>query len=302
MGVLYGCAVEDVITGLSIQRKGWKSVYYNPERKAFLGLAPTTLLQTLVQHKRWAEGELQILLSKHSPAWYANGRISLGLQMGYCSYNLWAPNCLPTLYYSIVPSLCLLKGIPLFPHISSLWFIPFAYVILGETTYSLIEFLSCGGTVKGWWNDLRIWLYKRTSSYLFAFMDTILKLLGFPLDSAFTITAKVADEEVSQRYEKEIMEFGASSPMFTILATLAMLNLFCFLGMLKDAVTSEGEFRSVCERMVLQVVLCGFLVLINFPIYQGLFFRKDNGRLPSSVAIRSTVMALSTCVLLKAFH
>ncbi|KAG6592103.1 Cellulose synthase-like protein E6, partial [Cucurbita argyrosperma subsp. sororia] len=48
MGLRYGCPVEDVITGLSIQSQGWKSVYYNPERGAFLGVAPTSLIQTLV--------------------------------------------------------------------------------------------------------------------------------------------------------------------------------------------------------------------------------------------------------------
>ncbi|XP_038690914.1 cellulose synthase-like protein E6 isoform X2 [Tripterygium wilfordii] len=117
LGLKYGSPVEDVITGLSIQCKGWKSMYFNPVRKAFLGVAPTTLPQVLVQHKRWSEGDFQILFSKYSPAWYALGKISLGLQMGYCRYCLWAPNCLATLYYSIIPSLYLLRGIPLFPQV-----------------------------------------------------------------------------------------------------------------------------------------------------------------------------------------
>lgn len=117
MGLKYGCPVEDVITGLSIQCQGWKSVYYNPERKAFLGVAATTLPQVLVQHKRWSEGDLQIFLSKYSPAWYANGRISLGLQLGYFCYCFWSVNSIPVLYYSIVPSLYLLKGVALFPKV-----------------------------------------------------------------------------------------------------------------------------------------------------------------------------------------
>ncbi|XP_020232856.1 cellulose synthase-like protein E1 [Cajanus cajan] len=295
MGLKYGCPVEDVITGLSIQCQGWKSVYYIPPRKAFLGLAPTTLPQTLVQHKRWSEGDLQILLSKYSPAWYGFGRISSGLQMGYCAYCLWAPNCLATLYYSIIPSVYLLKGIPLFPKVSSPWFIPFAYVIVGETTYSLLEFFFCGGTFQGWWNDLRIWLYKRTSSYLFACIDTILKLFGFS-NSTFIITAKVTEEDALKRYEKEMMEFGASSPMLTILATLAVLNLFCFLSVLKDALILREGDHGVYETMVLQVLLCGFLVLINLPIYQGLFLRKDSGRLPSSVAIKSIILAVGVFI------
>lgn len=70
MGLLYGCPVEDVITGLSIQCRGWKSVYFNPLRNAFLGVAPNTLPDILVQHKRWSEGDLQIFFSRYSPAWY----------------------------------------------------------------------------------------------------------------------------------------------------------------------------------------------------------------------------------------
>ncbi|WCJ33115.1 cellulose synthase like E1 [Euphorbia peplus] len=286
MGLKYGCPVEDVITGVSIQCKGWKSVYFNPERKAFLGIAPTTLPQTLVQHKRWSEGDFQILFSKYSPLWYANGKISLGHQMGYCCYCLWAPNCLATLYYSSIPSLFLLKGASLFPQVSSPWFLPFAYVICATCIYSLVEFVSSGGTFLGWWNEQRIWLYKRTSSYLFAFTDTILKLMGFS-ELEFVITTKVADEDASKRYEKEIMEFGVASPMLITLTTVAILNLVCFLGIMKQVITNENAI----EKMLLQIVLCCALVLINLPIYQGFLMRKDKGKLPFSVTVKSVMLA-----------
>ncbi|PPD80508.1 hypothetical protein GOBAR_DD22568 [Gossypium barbadense] len=35
MGLKYGCPAEDIITGLSIQCRGWKSIYLNPERESF---------------------------------------------------------------------------------------------------------------------------------------------------------------------------------------------------------------------------------------------------------------------------
>ncbi|KAK7333344.1 hypothetical protein VNO80_30112 [Phaseolus coccineus] len=296
MGLQYGCSLEDVRTGLSIKCRGWKSVNYNPQRKAFLGVAPNTLPQTLVQHKRWSEGCFQILLSKHSPAWCAYGFISPGLQMAYCYYNPWVFLSWPTLYYCIIPSLYLLKGIPLFPQMSSPWFIPFAYVMLGDSFYCLMEFLWSGGTVKGWWNDLRLWLYKRTTSYLFAFVDTIFKFFGFS-ESTFIVSAKVAEEKVSQRYEKEIMEFGNSSPMLTLLATLALLNLFCLLGMLLKQVFINEEGLRIFDTIALQILLSGVLVLINVPVYLGLFLRKDKGRLPISVAAKSTALALTACAL-----
>ena len=116
-GVRYGCPLEDVITGLQIQCRGWRSVYYNPERKGFLGMAPISLGQILVQHKRWTEGFLQISLSKYSPFLLGHRKIRLGLQMGYSVCGFWALNSFPTLYYVTIPSLCFLNGISLFPEV-----------------------------------------------------------------------------------------------------------------------------------------------------------------------------------------
>ncbi|KAF7120838.1 hypothetical protein RHSIM_Rhsim13G0140100 [Rhododendron simsii] len=289
MGLKYGCPVEDVITGLSIQCRGWRSVYYNPERKAFLGLAPTTLLQALVQHKRWSEGDLQIFLSKYCPLVYGHGKIPLKLQISYSVCLLWAPNCFATLYYVVVPSLCIHRGLSLFPQVSSPWVLPFLYVIAAKYAYSLGELLWIGGTFQEWWNDQRMWLYKRTTSYLFGFTENIFKLLGFA-KSGFVVTSKVADEDVSLRYEKEVMEFGAPSPMFDILATLSMVNLFSFFGALKMVFMDSQH--GVLDHLALQMLLCGLVVVINLPVYGGLFFRKDNGRMPSALTYQAVIIAI----------
>ncbi|CAH8347192.1 unnamed protein product, partial [Eruca vesicaria subsp. sativa] len=102
MGVIYGCSVENVLTGLAIQCRGWKSAYLTPKKKAFVGVAPTNLHQKLVQQRRWSEGDFQILLSEYSPVWYAQGKIGLGLILGYCCYCLWAPSSVPLLVYSVL--------------------------------------------------------------------------------------------------------------------------------------------------------------------------------------------------------
>eukprot|EP00261_Vitis_vinifera_P015388 XP_003635361.2 PREDICTED: cellulose synthase-like protein E6 [Vitis vinifera] len=294
MGVKYDCAVEDIITGFSIQCRGWRSVYVNPERKGFLGVAPTTLLQSLVQHKRWSEGHLQMFLSRHCPFIYGHKKVPLKLQLAYSIYNLWAAYSLAMLCYVAVPSLCLLGGISLFPEIWSLWVLPFAYVIIAKHAYSLGEFHWYGGTIQGWWNDQRIWMFRRTTSYFFGFLDTILRILGFA-ETTFAVTAKVCDEDVSQRYEQEIMEFGSPSPMFTISATLALLNLFSFVCGVKRVVV-DIQIKPL-ESLALQIILCGVLVLINLPVYQGLFFRKDKGTMPTSVTYKSVSLALLACSL-----
>ncbi|XP_030968061.1 cellulose synthase-like protein E6 isoform X3 [Quercus lobata] len=294
IGVKYDSTVEDVLTGLAIQCRGWRSIYFNPERKGFLGVAPTTLLQSLVQHRRWSDGDFQIFASRHCPFVLGYKKIPLKLQLSYCIYPLWAPTSLTTLYYVIVPSLCLLKGISLFPQISNPWVLAFVFVIFLHRAYSLGECIWFGGTFKGWWNDQRMWLYRRITSYFFGLLDYILKQLGFT-KSTFFITAKVADDDVSQRYDQEVMEFGTSSPMFTILATLALLNAFCFFGGLKRVIADLETM--VWEQFALQILLCGLLVFINLPVYQGLFFRKDVASLPTSVSYQSTIFALLACVI-----
>ncbi|KAJ9568011.1 hypothetical protein OSB04_003977 [Centaurea solstitialis] len=294
IGLKYGCPVEDVITGLSIHCRGWKSVYHNPKREAFLGVAATTVDQVLVQHKRWSEGDLQILLSRYSPAWYGIGRVHPGLLMGYMMYCLWSPSSLPTLYYVIVPSLCLLNGVSLFPTVSSVWFLPFAYIIVSISAYEYLEFLRCGGTTREWWNDGRIWLYKRTSSYLFALLDTILGS-----DLSFVISSKVTDHERRERYEKEIMEFGGSSPLLTMVATLSMVNLVCFLGFVTKLVVSMGTetLRAYYETMIVHMVLCVAFVVLNVPLYLALFVRTDKGKIPSFVTVRSVSLSVFICTL-----
>ena len=130
-------------------------------------------------------------------------------------------------------------------------------------------------------------------------MDTILKLLGFS-ETSFTLTAKVSDKDVSERYEGEMMEFGGSStsPMFTILATLAMLNLFCIVGWMKKV----GMEMEGYKTMGLQILLSGVLILINWPVYQAMFLRKDNGKMPCSITVKSVLLALAVCASSSFFH
>ncbi|XP_073124446.1 cellulose synthase-like protein E6 [Henckelia pumila] len=292
MGLVYGCPVEDIVTGLTIQCRGWKPVYYNPIKSAFLGVAPITLDIALVQFKRWAEGMFQIFFSKYCPFVYGRGRISLGAQMGYCIYLLWAPVSLPTLGYVIIPALCLLHEMPLFPEVSSFWFAPYAYVSIAYTIYNLFEDLMCGDSLKGWWNYQRMWLIRRTTSYFFAFFDTIFRQLGLS-ETSFVVTAKVADDDVQKRYEQETMEFGSPSIMFVIISTLALLNLFSFGWGVKIIVFDSGTL----EKFVPQITLCGLLALLNLPVYEALFLRSDKGKIPTSVLFKSIVVASAACLI-----
>ncbi|CAL0315927.1 unnamed protein product [Lupinus luteus] len=287
MGLVYGIPVEDIATGLVISCRGWKSIYYNPERKAFLRVAPTTLDVALVQQKRWSEGMFQVFFSKYCPFIYGHRKINLGLQMGYCVYLLWAPMSLPTLSYVIVSPISLLRGIPLFPQLTSLWFLPFAYAFLATNAYSLGEALSCGSTIKGWWNLQRMRLIRRTTSYFFSFIDNITKQFGLS-QANFVITDKVVSEDVQKRYEQEVIDFGNSSNsiMLTILATVALLNLFGLVGGIMRIVVMDLGFSSSSQLMI-QIIVSALVVMVYLPVYEALFIRTDKGCISSSIMFKS---------------
>jgi hypothetical protein len=140
MGIIYDCPVEDVITGLAIHCRGWESVNINPSRPAFIGVGPTTLAQTILQHKRFSEGNFLIFLSKYCPFIFGRGKISFLHQMGYSVYGLWAPNSTPALYYVTIPAVGLLKGTSaLFPEVYMFHMIVLlAFLVRREKYFSLV--------------------------------------------------------------------------------------------------------------------------------------------------------------------
>eukprot|EP00253_Pinus_taeda_P001053 PITA_01053 len=224
VGMIYGCAVEDAVTGFVIQCRGWKSIYCNPKRKAFLGCAPNNLIDTLIQQKRWAVGFLEFL-------------------------------------------------------------------VISGYGYSLIEFIWIGGSFKSWWNEQRMWLIKGVSAYLYALMEVAGKMFGVS-EVGFQVTSKVVDSEAVKRYEAEILEFGVTSALFIPPATLAVINLISLVGGLAG-ILREGY--STFDSMVLQLLLCSYIVVSGYPILEAMFMRKDKGRIPTSVTIVSTLLAIISC-------
>lgn len=135
-----------------------------------------------------------------------------------------------------------------------------------------------------------MWMIRGVSSFLMSVVVTILKSLGIS-ESGFEITSKVRDDDALKRYKQEVMEFAVASPMFVPPTTLSLLNLYCFLRSTVLMIVKGGP--SVLDHMALQLILSGFISLVSLPLYEALFFRRDKGRMPTSITVYSILLAFA---------
>ena len=117
MGYIYGSLVEDFYTSYLLHCQGWKSIFCNPKRPAFLGKAPINLNDYLNQSKRWGVGLLEVGFCKHSPIFLGLKKMGPLTAICYANYAfrpLWS---IPITVYAFLPQLALLKGFSIFPKV-----------------------------------------------------------------------------------------------------------------------------------------------------------------------------------------
>ena len=134
-------------------------------------------------------------------------------------------------------------------------------------------------------------MIKGVSSYLFALIQVVCKMVGLS-EVSFEVTSKVVDNEAAKRYEEEMLEFGVASAMFVPPATFAIINL---ISLVRGLARIMREGYQAFDCMILQLVLCSFIVIISYPIFEAMFMRKDKGRIPTSVTVVSIFVAVSAC-------
>ncbi|KAF5478064.1 hypothetical protein F2P56_004654 [Juglans regia] len=320
IGVRYGSLVEDYFTGYRLHCEGWKSIFCSPKGAAFLGDAPITLVDVLNQQKRWSIGLLDVVFSKFSQVTFGIRSIGLLMAIAYAQVGFWSFWSIPITMYAFLPQLALLKGISIFPSIklewrmcsrnrvflifidfylfdifkvknmlqvSESWFLLYMFLFLGAYLQDLLDFLFYGGTVQRWWSDQRMWNIRGLTCYLFGFVEFFLKSVGIPTQG-FNVTSKVLDDEQSKRYMQGFFEFGVPSPMFVPLTTAAFVNLVSFVwGLVWIFRGSKVEV----EGLFVQIFLAGFGVVNSWPIYEGVVWRRDKGKLHIRTTMISTFLA-----------
>ena len=117
MGFRYGTLVEDLYTSCLMQCEGWKSIYCNPKRPAFLGKSPINLHDFLNQTMRWSVGLLEVAFSRYSPITFGVQSISLLSGLCFAHYTFWAIWAIPVTIYAFLPQLALLNSASIFPKV-----------------------------------------------------------------------------------------------------------------------------------------------------------------------------------------
>ncbi|XP_059291169.1 cellulose synthase-like protein G2 isoform X1 [Lycium ferocissimum] len=286
IGFMYHSVVEDYLTSFILHCKGWKSVFYNPTRPAFLGSATTNLNDTLVQGTRWSSGLTEVLFSRFCPLIYGlKSRMPLLECMCYSYLAAQPLYCFPVWFLAIIPQLCLLNGIPIYPKVSSPWFIVYSFLFVSTLSKYLWDVVHSGGTMRAWWNEWRVWMIKSITAYFYGTLDAILKLIGFR-KASFLPTNKVVDDERLKRYQMGIYDFQASKMLIVPLVTLVILNMISFIWG-TGKVIFEGRFRDFFG----QVFLSFFILMVNYPIIEGMILRKDKGSIPLFVTFLSILLS-----------
>ncbi|XP_059628619.1 cellulose synthase-like protein B4 isoform X2 [Cornus florida] len=291
VGWLYGSTAEDMLTGLAIHRKGWRSAYCNPDPDAFLGCVPSTGPTSMIQQKRWATGLLEILISPRSPLIATlTGKLQLKQCIAYMCIQVWALRSIPELCYAALPAFSILTNSRFLPKVQeSAILIPVSIFVIFNL-YTLSEYLRIGLSIRAWWNNQRMWTVIAMTAWLFGMLSVMLKHLGLS-ETVFEVTQK---EQTSSGDDDDNVDANAGRYTFneswifipgtTVLLVHLMALATGLLGFRR--VHNDGNGCGIGEFIgSMYVVLC------FWPYLKGLFGKGKYG-IPLSTIYKSGALAL----------
>ncbi|KAK2988613.1 hypothetical protein RJ640_026110, partial [Escallonia rubra] len=286
VGWIYGSTTEDVLTGLTIHKRGWRSAYCTPDPPAFLGCAPSGGPASMTQQKRWATGLLEILLSDKNPlAATLKDKLRFRQCLAYLWILTWALRSIPELCYAALPAYCIISNSSFLPKVyEPTIIIPMTlFVIYNLCTLS--EYLRAGLSIRAWWNNQRIWRVTTVTAWFFGLLGVILKLLGLS-ETVFEITQK--DQTASDDSNANAGRYTFDeSPIFVSATTILLVNLTALvigaLGFRRVAYGNSGS--GVGE------IICSVLVVVHFWAFLKGLFGKGKYGIPSSTIFKAGSLA-----------
>ncbi|KAK7272274.1 hypothetical protein RJT34_28770 [Clitoria ternatea] len=288
VGWIYGSTSEDVLTGLIMHTKGWRSEVCSPDPMAFMGCSPQDNLGQMAQHKRWSSGLLDIFLSKHCPIFGTLfGKLQVRECLAYIWITNWALRSVPEICYAVLPAYCIITNSSFLPNKEPAMWIPTTLFVMYNIS-ALTEHLISGLSARTWWNNQRMGRITTMTSCFLGFLGIMLKRLRIS-DTVFEITKKdqpssreCADDTVGRFIFNESLIF---LPGTTILLIQLIALVISWWGWYwKHLVTNECAYG-------LGEVFCGaYLVLCYLPFLKGLFGKGKYG-IPLPTIGKAAVLA-----------
>ncbi|CBI28828.3 unnamed protein product, partial [Vitis vinifera] len=237
IGWLYGTTAEDILTGMRIHAKGWRSTYCQRDPPAFLGCVPSGGPVSLTQRKRWATGLLEVQFSKNSPF---IATLTAKLQFRQCLAYMWilsrGRRSIPELGYIALPAYCIMARSHFLPKVQE--------PAMFDTDISLYHL-----PLLHYWNTL----------------------LGLS-KTIFEVTKKDQSTTPVEDNDKDAGRFTFDESLIFVLATtLALLHLVALVA------ASIGPSHVGIESRIGEVICSVWLVLCFFPFLTGLFGKGKYG-------------------------
>ncbi|XP_022018744.1 cellulose synthase-like protein H1 [Helianthus annuus] len=294
IGGLYGSATEDVLTGLNIHGRGWRSAITSTDPLAFLGCSATTYPSSLTQQKRWFTGLFEILFTDKNPLLLTiKGNIWFRQALAYFYCCLWAVRSVPELCYASLPAYCIIKDSHFLPKVNERAILIFMGIFVIYNLYAYWECKRIGISLRMWWNLQRMERVNTMTGRLFAFVSVMLKLIGLS-NTVFEVTQK---EHVSNDDDNDNVSVGRftydNSPMIMPGVVILLINIMALVnGMLRLYKVDYSENWMGVSKLGLGEMFCSVWVLLCFWEYLKGLFRNGKYGIPSSTIWKSGALAL----------
>nr|GMC70593.1 cellulose synthase-like protein H1 [Ipomoea batatas] len=278
IGWRYGSVTEDILTGMGIQRMGWKTGFCVVEPAGFLGCTPSTGLGSLNQMKRWASGHTEILFSMKCPIFAALfGNLQFRQCLAYMFVMLWPVRPIFELCYAFLPPYCLISNSHFLPKGNEVAIVIPASIFIIYNLYTLWEYMEEKESIRAWWNNQRMWRIMSSASWLFGFLTVMFKRLGFS-ETVFEVTKK--DQDHTQDEKSNTGFTFDHSPFFVPGTTILLVNMAAlFVGLLRF---TQGK----AEWGVGEVICSLWIILMFWAFLKGLFGSGKDG-IPWSTILKS---------------
>ncbi|CAL0333934.1 unnamed protein product [Lupinus luteus] len=224
VGWIYGSITEDVQTGLTIHRKGWRSEMCTPNPIGFTGCAPIGLPTAMTQQKRWVTGMVEIFFSRHCPILATLfGNLPFRMFLAYMWIIDWGLRSLPQTCYVSLLTYCIITNSNFLPKGWGLWIHVTIFTI--HTVCTLSEYLATGLSIRAWWNNQRMSRIRTTSAGFLGFLSALFKLLRIS-DTVFDITRKDENPFGNGIHDSDAGRFTFNeSPVFVPATTILLSQL-----------------------------------------------------------------------------